>query len=314
MANPEPLAILKQGVETWNAWREEHPDRGIDLSDKDLSAMNLTGVNLQRVKLTNTNLSGAILTRADLREARLFATNLIDVYLDRADLTGADLFGTILVGTSLRGCAGLALCEHSGPSPIDFFTLAMNPDLPPKFLRGCGLPDDLIEYLPSLLGRAFEFYSCFISYSSEDKGFATRLHSDLQENGVRCWYAPEDMRSGRKMHLQIDEAIRLYDRLLLVLSKEAMESNWVRTEIRRALKKEAEQDRLVLFPISLVPYSEIKIWKSFYADLGMDAAEEIREYYIPQFRDWKEDHEGYRQEFGKLLKSLKTDEREKASS
>ncbi len=25
MANPEHLAILKQGVELWNKWRDEHP-------------------------------------------------------------------------------------------------------------------------------------------------------------------------------------------------------------------------------------------------------------------------------------------------
>ena len=93
-----------------------------------------------------------------------------------------------------------------------------------------------------------------------------------------------------------------------------MKSNWVRREIRRALKKEVEQGRPVLFPISLVPYSDIKTWDSFYADLGVDAAEEIREYYIPKFPDWKTDHDGYKEEFEKLLKSLKTDEREKAPS
>jgi|HubBroStandDraft_2_1064218.scaffolds.fasta_scaffold3761495_1 hypothetical protein len=36
MANPELLAILEQGVETWNTWREDHPGmepylRGADL-------------------------------------------------------------------------------------------------------------------------------------------------------------------------------------------------------------------------------------------------------------------------------------------
>ena len=37
-----------------------------------------------------------------------------------------------------------------------------------------------------------EFYSCFISYSSKDEEFAKRLHADLQSNGVRCWFAPEE--------------------------------------------------------------------------------------------------------------------------
>ena len=34
------------------------------------------------------------------------------------------------------------------------------------FLRGVGLPDNLIDYLPSLLNQPIQFYSCFISYSS----------------------------------------------------------------------------------------------------------------------------------------------------
>jgi hypothetical protein len=49
-----------------------------------------------------------------------------------------------------------------------------------------GLPDRLIEYLPSLFDQAIQFYSCFISYSSKDQDFADRIHADLQNNGVRC--------------------------------------------------------------------------------------------------------------------------------
>jgi hypothetical protein len=43
-----------------------------------------------------------------------------------------------------------------------------------------GLPDSLIEYLPSLLNEAIQFFSCFISYSSNDQEFADRLYADLQ--------------------------------------------------------------------------------------------------------------------------------------
>ena len=48
------------------------------------------------------------------------------------------------------------------------------------------------------------------------------MHADLQAKGVRCWFAPHDMHSGRKIHEQIDEAIRLHDRLLLILQKKAV--------------------------------------------------------------------------------------------
>jgi TIR domain len=56
-----------------------------------------------------------------------------------------------------------------------------------------------------------------ISYSTRNQDFAERLHADLQDKGVRCWFAPHDIQSGKKIHEQIDEAIRLHDRLLLML-------------------------------------------------------------------------------------------------
>jgi hypothetical protein len=38
-----------------------------------------------------------------------------------------------------------------------------------------------------------------------------------------------------------------------------------------------------MFPITLVPFEEIKSWKAFDADSGEDSAREIREYFIPDF-------------------------------
>jgi hypothetical protein len=49
--------------------------------------------------------------------------------------------------------------------------------------------------------------------------------TDLQARGVRCWFAPYDIKGGRKIHEQIDEPIRLHDRLLLILSEQSMSSD-----------------------------------------------------------------------------------------
>src|SRR5215472_3738129 len=86
--------------------------------------------------------------------------------------------------------------------------------------RSCvvwALPENLIDYLPSLLNEAIRHYSCFISYSSKDQALAERLYADLQNKGVRCWFAPHDMRIGAKIIDAIDEAIRLRDKVLLIL-------------------------------------------------------------------------------------------------
>src|SRR5262249_51557479 len=151
-----------------------------------------------------------------------------------------------------------------------------------------------------------QFYSCFISYSTKDQEFANRLHADLQNKGVRCWFASHNIQAGKKLHEQIDEAIRVYDRLLLILSQHSMESEWVRTEIAHARQKERNQRRKVLFPISLVPFSKIQEWECFDADTGKDSAREIREYYLPDFSDWK-DHDSYQKTFDRLVTDLQAE-------
>ena len=106
--------------------------------------------------------------------------------------------------------------------------------VPHVFLRGCGVPDIFIEYIDSLTRKPIQYYSCFISYSTKDQDFAERLYNDLQGFGVRCWFAPHEIRGGKKLSDQIDDAIRRYDKLLLILSSNSMTSEWVKTEIAKA--------------------------------------------------------------------------------
>ena len=172
--------------------------------------------------------------------------------------------------------------------------------------RSVPLPESLITYLPSLLNHPIQFQSCFISYSAQDQPFADRLHADLQDKGTRCWFARHDMAAGKKIHEQIDEAIRVYDRLLLILSEHSMQSGWVKTEIANARKKELAQNRRVLFPIRLVEMEAIRPWKLLDADAGDDSAAEFREYFIPDFSTWKTNHDSYQAAFNRLIHSLKT--------
>jgi hypothetical protein len=114
----------------------------------------------------------------------------------------------------------------------------------------------------------------------------------------------QDIQSGRKLHEQIDEAIRLHDKLLLILSPHSMASEWVKTEISKARKREVRDGARVLFPISLAPFEAIRHWACFDADTGKDTAREIREYFIPDFSNWK-NHDSYQKAFNRLLKDLR---------
>jgi hypothetical protein len=69
----------------------------------------------------------------------------------------------------------------------------------------------------------------------------------------------------------------------------------------------------MLFPITLVPFDRIKSWKLLDADIGIDSAREIREYFIPDFSDWK-DHDSYSKAFERLLRDLKAEVQDKATA
>jgi hypothetical protein len=165
------------------------------------------------------------------------------------------------------------------------------------FLRGCGLPDRLIDYLPSLLEEAIQYYSCFISYSSKDEAFAKRLHADLQNTGVRCWFAPHDLPIGAKTWDAIDAAIRVRDKLLLVLSKNAITSDWVEDEVSKAFAEERRRNQLVLFPVRID--GTVMMTSEPWAVKLRDQRN------IGDFRRWK-DHDAYQQAFDRVLRDLKT--------
>jgi DNA-binding CsgD family transcriptional regulator len=159
---------------------------------------------------------------------------------------------------------------------------------------------------PSLIPDVLpvQFYSCFISHSTKDQEFAVRLHADLQATGVSCWFAPHDMKGGDRVHDQIERAIEVYDRLLLLLSEASVASKWVETEMRKAFAREKHEARRVLFPISLVPFEQIETWNCFDNDSGEDLARKVREYFIPDFSNWK-DRDSYQAAFQRLLRDLK---------
>jgi len=377
MANPEHLAILKQGVEQWNKWRRANSGIQPDLSGADLGELGvvkgdagasglrpsgtyfakveyrkvwrvkLTGVDFSRTNLRSadlimvdldranlneasctgtdlrrsnlsasdlakagligTNLGGANLSSASLKEALLIEANLAGTELNNADFRGARVGATNFCDVDLSTAAGLQHALHIGPCSIGIDTIyKSHGKIPEVFLRGCGVPDEVIDLARRIGIYAIEFYSCFISYSTKDQEFADKLYADLQNKGVRCWFAPHDIHGGRKIHEQLDEAIRVHDKLLLILSDDSMNSDWVGTEIAQAREREAREKKQMLFPISLAPFEKVRSWKLFDAERGKDSAREIREYFIPDFSNWK-DHDSYQKALQRLVGDLKAE-------
>jgi len=91
MANPEHLAILKQGVKAWAEWRAENAEVIPNLIEADLSGADLSEAKLIGADLSRAKLSGADLIGANLIEAKLFGADLIEAKLSGADLSRAKL-------------------------------------------------------------------------------------------------------------------------------------------------------------------------------------------------------------------------------
>ncbi len=287
-----------------------------DLRGANLSETNLSGVDLREANLRETNLSKANLSEANLSGVNLRGANLSEANLSEADLSWAYLRETIISDLDLRQVKGLKQINHNGPSTIGTNTLVKSQgQIPIEFLRGCGLSDLEIEIVklhnPNLyadeftlityelhrlrFGDAIKFNSCFISYSSQDDPFARKLYDDLQNSGVRCWFAPEDMKIGDKILHSIDESIRLQDKLLIILSEDSIKSQWVEGEVTNALHLEVERGEPVLFPIRL-DNAVMDVKTGWVARIKQDR-------HIGDFCNWQDD-EAYQVGFAKLLEDL----------
>jgi uncharacterized protein YjbI with pentapeptide repeats len=292
------------------------------LVDADAELADFSGAICRNTDFSYARLRGARFSQADCRWAQFHLSEFSDdASLDGAqlqfasfrwvDFGGASLREAVLDNTLFGGCdlshvVGLDSCWHEGPSWLDIATLLRSRRaLSYAFLRQTGVPEVVITYLPSLLAEPVQFYSCFISYSSADGRFADRLHDDLQKRGVRCWYAPDRMSIGDRIRDTLDESIRLHDKVVVVLSKDSVESHWVEEEVETALEKERESNRRlpeggrisVLFPIKI--------------DNALDntrtawARSLVRSRHIGDFRNWN-DPDQYVGSLERLVRDLRS--------
>jgi hypothetical protein len=333
MANKQHLARLKEGIGTWNDWRRKFPEiqtdlinayiylfqrdlTGVDLTKANLTGAKLAGVNLYQAHVSGADLTGADLHRANLRfadlsDATLIMADLSDganltwTDLTRANLTEATIGGTIWGGIDLRSVRGLDTLKYQGPSMIDISTLYRSQgNIPEVFFRRAGVPEDFIPYIKSLVGRPFEFYSCFISYSHIDQSFARRLHDQLQARGIRCWLDEHQMLPGDDIYEQIDRGMRFWDKVLLCCSQTSLTSWWVDNEINKAFEKERRLMRergkkvLALIPLNLDGF--LFQWTS-------GKAEEVKSRLAADFTGWKGSNRRFERAFERVVRALQPD-------
>src|SRR5579871_790645 len=305
---------------------------GESLVQANLHGANLRGANLQRQNLERADLSAADLTGADLTEANLAEANLTQAKVSDADLTRshlrsanfsqANLTGAILNQAhlmytvwadcpTLHKALGLSEVDHFVISILDARTLRYCiSDLPDQFLQGVGYTNEEIENLRAMYRQGIQYYSCFISYAHANRDFATYLHEKLIAANVSCWMDVHDMQGGDFWRKQINEAIKMHEKLIVACSQKSLSRKEVVEEIIEAIEHERETGAQKLFPVRLDDFlftKEAEEWA--YKTLPPRQRREdwltyLRDYHVPNFSNWK-DFDTFMQEFEKLLNALK---------
>jgi uncharacterized protein YjbI with pentapeptide repeats len=300
---------------------------GADLGEANLSEADLGEANLSQADLREANLSEAYLMRADLSLANLQGAKLGGARLQVSNLNGAKLHGanlgqvrigkTVFTSIDLRETLGLDEAVHDAPSSIGIDTLQISQGkIPEAFLRGCGLSDWEIEaarlYDPDLSNqeindiqyrvydlratRALQISPLFISYSHADTKFVDKIGDCLTQKGIRYWRDKHEMKAGR-IETQIDRAIQQNPTVLLVLSKNSLNSDWVEHEVRTARDLAKKLKRDVLCPVAL---DETWVKESPWPERIM---EQLMEYYVVDFAEWQDDSK-FDGTFRKLIDGL----------
>ena len=298
------MANLYKADLRWADLKAAHLFRA-DLTAANLEEADLCGANLREANLFGANLRGADLRWADLRQTDLREANLSEAHLSGVEFTGARVAGAIFTASDLAyvifgdldlsAARGLDAVHHLGPSTVGLDTVSRSQGrIPDVFLRGCGVPDEVIALVHWLEQNPVRPHACLISYASTEQRLAERLHEDLQERNVRCWLSPDRLKTG-KARLGLNEAIRIDDRMILILSETSAESDWIGAEVEQALVLEQEDRRRVLHAIETdnIMVRKHRGW-----------AERLKERHeIADFRRWQEP-EAYREAFEPLLVAL----------
>ena len=79
-------------------------------------------------------------------------------------------------------------------------------------------------------------YKVFISHSSEDNEFVRQLAHDLREDGISVWLDLDEIDDGERWLREIQKGIEVSAAMLVVMSRNARESEWVERETLYALQ------------------------------------------------------------------------------
>jgi uncharacterized protein YjbI with pentapeptide repeats len=252
-----------------------------------LDGCTLVGADFEGAIVRNFNFirSATLVMNAALLQQTLGERKRIEAALDRATPASLALAEALMRAHLPAGEAPMQigrLAEH-------FVLLEQQFEHLRRFLLASGCKPDEVAAMTSAANQKRDDYPrVFISYSSADETFTAQFYEALTTFGVDAWFAPENMRGGRKIHEQLEAAIAERDKIILVLSDNSMKSPWVVSEVQWAADREIKSGQQILFPIRIVPFDMVRRWTLFDSDLGQDVAKYVRQYFVPDFTSWRD--------------------------
>ena len=309
---------------------------GADFSEADLRGATLYDASFSAASLSSANLSGADLNGADLNGANLSSADLSGANLNFSTISNADLHGatvgyflhyrrplvpgsehlTSFGNIDLSQTAGLQTLSHSGPSIVGTSMLERSQGkIPGVFLKGCGLsdweiaaaklhdPDLNSEQITDLAYEIVRIKSdspiqvnpIFLSYSRKDSKFVDTIEKRFDKKRIRYWRDTRHATSGPLEGI-VDRAMKHGRIVLLILSKDSVNSDWVEWEVKKARELSKESGDHVLCPIAVDMAWETCKWPGRLRD-------QVEKYNILDFSDWK-DKDALAGAFQKLIDGL----------
>jgi uncharacterized membrane protein len=117
------------------------------------------------------------------------------------------------------------------------------------------LAEDMVEYAEATKQVRHEVDRksrvAFLSHSSHDKSFIRQLASDLTQNGIKVWLDEQRIKVGESIPEKISQGLAESDHFLIAVSKNSVDSDWVKKELNSALVNEVQRRAVHILPLKL---------------------------------------------------------------
>src|SRR5690606_3521586 len=91
----------------------------------------------------------------------------------------------------------------------------------------------------------------FISHNKADKDFARSLALALTDEGIGVWFDEWDLKPGDSITGGIDSGLSAADMVVLVWSKHAAKSRWVKAELQASIYRRITDGTIRVVPVRL---------------------------------------------------------------